>query len=411
MVTIEEFVKAGGKRPGEKGVTMESLKKDIARVKRSRKKAVVTTPPQPTPAPGTRQIAAVEQARATFRDEPTAPYGEQGIKQTHAQIPLGATDVRTDPDGVISYRGTDNLVHIIDPTGNEYVEPTGVTEPIVADDFMMLMPGGLLKKYVGGKALYTSAAIVEANIGRITLKGGIPKVLQINTKNIKLGKEYLKKFFGKKAMYVYGAWASAVFLGKWGQAESAEAIAIPMRDAINQAKFTGDWSIVDYGLEAANEITDLNIWEKIGLWSPISPLIGIANKIKGVKAGVTILNKIADNEKVRQETGQTEAEYWEQRDKDQAAQDKASVDYYNEQRKLQVKWENEAYTASRKAQRTEDRKFYEKQAKFWAEQRELEREREAEDRIAIAEFWIAYRKQMQRLYEDSRPSNLKFGLL
>ena len=76
------------------------------------------------------------------------------------------------------------------------------------------------------------------------------------------------------------------------------------------------------------------------------------------------------------------------------------VEHYNEQRKLQLQWEQEA----KRDARNED-------ATFWARERAKQRKKEAEDRQAIADFWNAYRKASAKLAEDSRPSNLNFGLL
>jgi len=53
----------------------------------------------------------------------------------------------------------------------------------------------------------------------------------------------------------------------------------------------------------------------------------------------------------------------------------------------------------------------EETARFWAAEREKQREKEAEDRQAIADFWLAYRKLAQEIADNSRPSNLGFGLL
>ena len=40
----------------------------------------------------------------------------------------------------------------------------------------------------------------------------------------------------------------------------------------------------------------------------------------------------------------------------------------------------------------------------------MQRQKEAEDRQAIADFWNEYKKQAQKASDDSRPSNLNFGL-
>ena len=69
-----------------------------------------------------------------------------------------------------------------------------------------------------------------------------------------------------------------------------------------------------------------------------------------------------------------------------------------------VKNEREAKSKAERKARNED-------AKFWAEQAAKERELEAEDRKAIADFWIQYRITTQKIAENNRPSNLNFGLL
>ncbi len=65
-----------------------------------------------------------------------------------------------------------------------------------------------------------------------------------------------------------------------------------------------------------------------------------------------------------------------------------------------LQWEEEA----------KDRDMRE-DAAFWAKQAKQQRKLEAEDRQAIADFWIAYRKTQYQNSVDNRPSNLNFGLL
>ena len=104
--------------------------------------------------------------------------------------------------------------------------------------------------------------------------------------------------------------------------------------------------------------------------------------------------------KIQIETGETDDEKWKRIKEEEAAQDKAAVDYYNSERKKMVKWEEEAADRDMK----ED-------AAFWAREAAKQRKLEEEDRKAIAEFWMAYRKQALKYQMDNRPSNLKFGLL
>ena len=81
-------------------------------------------------------------------------------------------------------------------------------------------------------------------------------------------------------------------------------------------------------------------------------------------------------------------------------QERAVIDYYNQQRRLQIQWENEARNNQ-----------LQKEADFWAKQRAKTREEEKRDREAIAKFWADYRITMQKIQDNSRPSQLTFGLL
>ena len=61
-------------------------------------------------------------------------------------------------------------------------------------------------------------------------------------------------------------------------------------------------------------------------------------------------------------------------------------------------------------ERQNRRRAIEEEAAFWAEQRRLRAEKEAEERQAISDFWCAYRKKLLELQDDNRPSKLGFGL-
>ena len=98
--------------------------------------------------------------------------------------------------------------------------------------------------------------------------------------------------------------------------------------------------------------------------------------------------------------GESDDEKWARIRQEEADQDKAAVDYYNQQSVLHTRWKREAEVAGR----NED-------ALFWAREKAKERKREAEDRVAIAEFWMAYRKAVAKSAEDNRPSSLNFGLI
>ena len=148
-------------------------------------------------------------------------------------------------------------------------------------------------------------------------------------------------------------------------------------------------------------LADNTFWEELATYIPIKNVAdGLENYREAANAGATIQDRRAEDLREKLATGQSDEDYWKQRAIDQAEEDRAIIDYYNEQRKQQLEWERKAS----KDARNED-------AKFWQEQAELTRKKEEEDRQAIADFWEAYRKQAQKAADAQRPSNLNFGLL
>tara|TARA_B100000315_G_scaffold259503_1_gene315817 strand:+ start:5756 stop:6808 length:1053 start_codon:yes stop_codon:yes gene_type:complete len=141
--------------------------------------------------------------------------------------------------------------------------------------------------------------------------------IKMNEKTTALATSEVSKSFSNKAMVLYGSWAGSVFLGKWAQAEAAEPITIPLRDALKQAKETGDYSVYDEYSAAAKEITNQNIWEIILSWSPIAAIPGTINKLAGVKKGIELLDKIAEKDKAA--AGQESAFEKQRRESDEAS--------------------------------------------------------------------------------------------
>ena len=105
-------------------------------------------------------------------------------------------------------------------------------------------------------------------------------------------------------MAFYGAWASSVFLGRWGQAEAPEAIMIPIRDLIKVAETPEDWAEIDEHLRLAEELSNTSKWEELILWSPFAAVKGIMDKVRGVAEGTKILRETAEN--VRNEQSRLE---------------------------------------------------------------------------------------------------------
>ena len=256
------------------------------------------------------------------------------------------------------------------------------------------------KSFKGFGNVISNLKSVKIAAGRTLTKTTFGKA-QVNTKTAALSINMVSKFFSPKAMLFYAGWAGSIGMNLWAQAEAPEGIMFPVtKFLIPEAERTGDWSAVDEALAMADEVTDLGTWEKILGVTPFALIPGALNKLKGNIAGKEVMKKYTADQKVKQETGQSEADYWKERRVEEIEDDKAAINYYNEQRKLMVEWEREATVDARNAD-----------AKFWRKEKEKQAKKEAEDREAIAKFWLAYRKEAQKIAENNRPSNLNFGLL
>lgn len=261
-----------------------------------------------------------------------------------------------------------------------------------------------------------------ANVGRVgletLLKVGTTEAATgtaqsaINTATLKSVNKILTSKFSKKALSWVGAWAGAVFLGKWGQAESPEPLSIIMtKTLIPDAIRTGDWSVVDEAVAARNEIMDLSWWEKAALWSPVSPFIGIPKKIEGAIKAAEIMDRAINTLKIQQETGQTDADMWTAINEEGEERAKRKVDYYNEQKLITDAQITENINASKAANNAEEKKILDATIKAWEEYKSRIIAAEKKDREESGAFWLEYQRVLQKIKESTSKSNLNFGLL
>ncbi|MCH8329577.1 MAG: hypothetical protein IIB81_04250, partial [Nanoarchaeota archaeon] len=270
-------------------------------------------------------------------------------------------------------------------------------------------------------------------VGTLTKVKGTISPIQINTKNIGILEKVFEKALtgwrssstGVKASIVavgvVSAWAAATGFGLWGQAEAPEPITFPItKFLIPEAIKTKNWTDVNNALDMAEDLSykNANIWEKFLLWAGVGPIVGSVKKIKGGIIGIQILRKFAQDQEKKEVTGQSDPDFWKQYEEEKQQNkleimelQKENGERWNadkiELEKELIKLRAEAGIAS------DDRRLrnLQKQISMWdkrdAERRELDRL----DRIAIADFWLEYRKLILKMQDESRPSNLKFGLL
>lgn len=278
--------------------------------------------------------------------------------------------------------------------------------------------GGLTK--AGGAGKFVQSSLIKGvkgikkgrrfgNIYKTKSQGRGLKVTW--AKNSKATKIIAGLVLGASALGIASSLYGSKFFGVWGQAEGPEGLNIVLKDVLREATISRNFSLFDEYMIIAEDIGNLSEFEEDLLGTPLAPSVGVPNKLKGVNAATQLLKKLRNDVEVRLNTGQTDKEYWAERDKERAEQEKANVDYFNEERKRQFDYEVRARAEERKARTKEERQARIKEATFWAREREKQRDLEAKERIAIADFWFAYRKEVLKLREDSSQSNLNFGIL
>ncbi len=245
----------------------------------------------------------------------------------------------------------------------------------------------------------------------------------INTKTVRTTGKILSKKFSDKAMAACGGWAGAVFLGKWGQAEAKEPLDITMGQyLIPNAIQTGDWSMVHEAKDARNELLDLSWWEKVALWSPISPAVGIPMKIKGAIKAAQFQDRLIEDLQYQQENGESTEDMYTRIRQEAAArkaaerlEDEAYYAHIEELKKIaedQKRADDEAYYAGvedkSRAKKLEQRAADEA---YWDDILNNKETNQRQKDTADDDYWTEYYKALAKYREDSTPSNLKFGLL
>ena len=196
---------------------------------------------------------------------------------------------------------------------------------------------------------------------------------------------------------------SGEVLGKFvGMEEAAQMVGMPKWLSYEQAQETGEWDLYYQARELENALyADQDMWDAIVTKIPwANALAGLdIFRRTGIAVGA-IWDEMALREQNKQNTEQTDEEYWAEVAAAEVAADKAEIERHNKNTRSMTKWKQRAERDGRI-----------EEARFWAKEADKERAKEAGDRKAIADFWIAYRKQVKEVEDNNRPSKLNFGLL
>lgn len=201
------------------------------------------------------------------------------------------------------------------------------------------------------------------------------------------------QFVAGTLMAAIGSYPFAGFIKE----EALQTLGFSVRTALDNDDFEG----AEQALDQTKEILDPGMWSEIKSNIPfVNVLDNLDDFYTAARTKMVVDERVIADKKIQFETGETDTERWARVKTEQATQDQAMIDYYNTERQKLLEWESEA----REKQRDED-------AAFWAEQRQQQRKLEEEDRKAIADFWEQYKKRMQLISDNNRPSKLNFGLL
>ncbi len=217
--------------------------------------------------------------------------------------------------------------------------------------------------------------------------------------------------------------AGQTFFGQWGQAEAPESPMILMNKFILQEAIrSGDWTLYNEGSEATRDLISLSVWEEALLKTPLSPIVGVPNKIEGVKIAMDLMDKFAKDMQLKQENGETDEKMWSRinQEKDDMAAARTASDiaaWEDFARRKEIEEDRDAAedAAIRRNERTgrteEERRIMQETADFWIQYQKDLMKMQEEERIRQAQFWLDYKKLVAKMQAESGGSRLSFGLL
>jgi hypothetical protein len=256
---------------------------------------------------------------------------------------------------------------------------------------------------VGTKGLSNEARKAISSAGMVAVNGATT----IATKS------WLTKLAGALANpnFVVGALVGAIgsypFAG-FIKEEALQTIGF----AVSVAHQNQDVEGMAAALALQQDVLNDDLWEGIMAAVPYANVLAKLEEFyEAAKLKNTIDTKIFEDLKISIATGETEDAKWARLNAEKAQQERDNIDYYNQERMKLVLWEQEARAAANAAQDRRERREREEEAAFWAEQKRLAAEQELLNAQAIANFWLAYKKELAKMQQNNQASNLKFGLL
>lgn len=239
-------------------------------------------------------------------------------------------------------------------------------------------------------------------------RGIVATTFATNTVTSKITKTWLAKWMIPAAVGLFisavGSYPFAGFIKE----EALQTLSFGTHSAIKSGDIEGAETALQETRETLNPSATSNILNGIPFVNVVKNLVDF---FEAAKIKMAIDEKLVSDLKIQIETGESDDQKWARIKQEEDDMFRASVEFHLEKKKDAIDYANQAYANSRTAQRKADKKAMLDQAAFWLDYQKKLKEMEEADRIAIAKFWFEYRKLVAKLSAESRPSNLKFGLL
>ncbi len=267
-----------------------------------------------------------------------------------------------------------------------------------------LVAGGLGAGAAAGVGTAEFATITNTaglGLGTATFPTGAGLITQ-NAATSALVTGAVVKTFSAKAIAVMaalGASASLIFWGLWGKAEAPEPTSIAMNKAFEQAQQTGNWDTYWEGAAARDEFLNMSKWQQLLMYIPgVGTFIGITDKFKGAIAGAAVLDQVAKDEQIRQETGESEDDKWERINQERIDRDEArrqaDEEYWDNVRRANANAAEDARRL-RAEERNDVDAYWDRVNKANEDAAKRADAARAADRKEEAAYWDEVRKQRQ----------------
>ncbi len=237
----------------------------------------------------------------------------------------------------------------------------------------------------GGFATNSATAAVTASwITRLATSLGKPRLIA--------------SVIGASIVGAIGSYPFAGFIRE----EALQAI----KGSYTGAMIAGNTEVAQAAIVERLEILNPNITEQI--LNKI-PFVNVLKQLKDyfdtARTAVALDQKLLDDMKIQQETGETDTERWLRAKEDELAMKSTAHEESIERQKEYLQFKIDAETAGAKDV-----------ARIWAKNAEQESKQDLLDQQAIVDMWLAYKVAAYELNQSSRAqnlnfSNLNFGLL